>query len=291
MIKGSIVELITPTQPGVSPSYTDLERLVEWHIDQGTSALLIGSTLDSSVMLDGEECYELFRRTVWQADGRIVVIADVSASTTKESLAGLRIANDAVVDAVLLTIPVEDIHGHDAILTHFQTVARAARIPVYLREHPERSDLLPYGVIKQLANISGIHGWIERGVNPEAPQALLEMEWPQGFGLYAGADRGAHRLMLKGFRGVVSTLANVAPSQVQALCTACRNGDERQVDALQAVLKPILDALESYPLDITVRWALTEMGLIDEGARPLELPQSSDYAALRRALRGAHLVA
>lgn len=192
-----------------------------------------------------------------------------------------------MVDAVLITIPVAGYSGHDALLKHFQAVARAAKIPVYLREHPERSDLLPYAVIKELAQIDGITGLIERGVNPEAPQALLGLDWPNGFGLYAGADRGAAKLMLDGFKGVVSVTANVAPAQVQALCTAALNGDRGRVDALDAQLKPLSEALRAHPYDTTVQWALIEMGLIDEGSRPPALPQSEDYATLRRALSGA----
>lgn len=290
MIKGSIVDLITPTHSGGAPSYTDMERLIEWHVEQGSSAIVIGSTVDSSADLDGEECYELFRRTVWQADGRIAVVADISADTTKGARASLRTAYDAVVDAVLLTIPVAGCLDHDALLKHFQTIARAAKMPVYLREHPERSDLLPYAVIKQLAQIDGINGLIERGVNPEAPPALLGLDWPDGFGLYAGAYRGGAKLMLEGFHGVVSVMANVAPAQVQALCTAAMNGDQDQVDALEAVLKPLQEALQAHPYGITVQWALIEMGLIDEGLRPPALPQSADYATLRRALRGAQVL-
>jgi len=287
MIKGSIVDLITPTQAGGAPSYTNMERLVEWHVDQGSSALLVGSSTDPAADLDGEECFELFRRTVWQADGRIAVVADISADTTKETLANLRAADAAVVDAVLITMPVAGCSGHDAVLQHFQAVARAAKIPVYLREHPERSDLLPYAVIKELSQINGLSGLIERGVNPEAPQALLELALPDGFGLYAGADRGAAQLMLNGFKGVVSVTANVAPAQVQALCTAALKGDRDLVDALDAQLKPLSDALLAHPYDTTVQWALIEMGLIDEGSPPPELPKSADYATLRRALRGA----
>ena len=85
-------------------------------------------------------------------------------------------------------------------------------------------------------------------------------------------------------------MANVAPAQVQALCTAAMNGDQDQVDALEAVLKPLHEALQAHPYDITVQWALIEMGLIDEGLRPPALPQSADYATLRRALRGAHVL-
>lgn len=290
MIKGSIVDLITPTHADGAPSYTNMERLVEWHVEQGSSAILIGSTMDSSAELDGEACYEFFRRTVWQADGRIAVVADISADATKDTLANLRTADDAVVDAVLLTIPVAGCPGHDALLKHFQTVARAAKMPVYLREHPERSDLLPYAVIKQLARIDGITGLIERGVNPEAPPALLGIDWPDGFGLYAGADRGAATLMRDGFHGVLSMMANVAPAQVQALCTAALHGDPEQVDLLEAMLKPLQEALQAHPYDITVQWALIEMGVIDEGARPPALPQSADYATLRRALRGAQVL-
>lgn len=287
MIKGSIVALTTPSGAQGAIDYEALEALVDWHVQQGSAALLVGSETDASLTLDVEERTELFRRTVWQAEGRIAVIADISGSTTEEALEYAGGAREAGPDAVLLKAPATSLVGQ-LLLQHFASVAKAAQRPLIVRDGPQHPALAA-AIVESLARIDGVVGFAEATADLNRARELLALQLPADFALYAGDDTAACTFILEGFAGGISVTANLAPAQVTAVYGAALARDRSTAESLNARLQPLQQALLADPNSIAVKWALVEMGLVNEGARPPTLQQSSDYSVLRRALRTAQI--
>ncbi len=290
MIKGSIVDLVTPTHADGAPDFETLETLVDWHVDEGSAALVIGGGPDPAAKLEIEERTELFRRAVWQADGRIPIVADIGGATTADALEAALAADEAGVDAALAVAPVAASPSPEELLRHFQAIAEAGKRPLLVRDSVNRPNLLSSAIVTRLARIDGIVGFVERGVNADAARELLAIGLPEGFALYAGADVHACKLLSDGFAGVVSVTANVAPASVRKMCAAALAGDRDQAATVDVDLQPLDQALIAGDLVAAVKWALIEIGRIEEGPHPPTLPQASDYSNLRRALRAVHVL-
>lgn len=284
MIKGSMVELTTPSDANGAINYDALEQLVDWHVHQGSAALLVGSLRTSSLKLDTEERTELFRRAVWQADGRIPVIADISGNEVSEALENAGAARAASPDAVMLSVSALGGFSKAEFLRDLASIAAAAALPTIVRGHQDGP--LPK-LVNDLARIDGVVGYVEAAGDPNRARELLALHLPVGFALYSGQDIDAYRFMLDGFSGSVSVIANVAPAQIKALSDAALSRDRGAAEALSTKLQGLKAALLDDPNSIAIKWALTEIGSLGEGTLPPTLAQPADYSQLRRAMRAA----
>ncbi|HEY1075166.1 MAG TPA: dihydrodipicolinate synthase family protein [Fontimonas sp.] len=282
MIRGSIVELVAPTDADGLIKYASLEALVDWHVVEGSAALLVGDTLDAALQLGPEERLELWRRVIWQADGRIAVIAGLSAEQLQTSLEFARIADEAGAQAVLLTLPAT-LSGA-ALLEHVRAVAQAATQPLLLRAASERIDA---ATIESLARIDGVCGFVDAAPDSARARELLALQLPADFALYAGSDLSAANVVLEGFAGGISTAGNLVPRLVRTLHDAALSGNRPAAEALQPRLRAVLEAQPADNLPRAMQWALIEMGRVEESTPPLALSQTRDYANLRQALRSA----
>lgn len=284
MIKGSIVELVAPTEPNGAIKYQSLEALVDWHVVEGSAALLLGDTLDAALDLDAEERLELLRRAIWQAEGRIAIIAGLSADALETSLEFAQIADEAGADAVLLTLPTTPWPSTEKILEQVEVVAAAARQHLIVRSSAQR---IPAAVVEAIARIDGVSGFVDCAPDVARARELRGLPLPEGFALYAGSDLTTAHFVLEGFAGGISTAGNLVPRLVRTLHDAALSGDRAKAEALQPQLRTVLDAQPADNVPRAVQWALIEMGRVEESTPPLALAHTRDYANLRRALRSA----
>ena len=289
MINGIIVDLITPTGANGAPDYEIVETLVDWHVDNGSSALLIGSSTGQSSTMDTDERTELLRRAIWQADGRIPIIADLGSDSIDQAFEFASIANEYGASAVLLSAPTTEAFSKNKLLEHFEALAKAAQLPAIVRAEFNHSNILSPTNIAELALISGIDGFIDGSSNPTSTQELLKLKLHKDFALYAGHDTSACQQILAGYNGCISISANVNPALLLTLYTLANAGDSAGANPLDTHLQALYSALLEDPNSIPVKWALIEMGCIPEGEHPPTLPQASDYSRLRRALRAAEI--
>ncbi len=293
MIKGSLVDLVTPFHQDGTPDFEAVEGLVDWHVEEGSAALVVGAFTGRSPMpsADFENRTELLRRAIWQSDGRIRIIAGIDGGeSVRQVVEFAQAARDAGADAALLDMP----DGHpsqDELLDHVRIVARqVSGLPLIVRNMPGRdAGLMPHAVAS-LARIPGVVGFVECSADSNRVRALLALGLPADFALYSGHDIAARHAILLGFHGALSVTANVAPSPIRELHAAALMGDRAGSEALDSRLHPLYEALLADANSVPVKWALVEMGRIAEGLNPPVLPQSSDYSHLRRALRSAKLL-
>ncbi|WP_193165064.1 4-hydroxy-tetrahydrodipicolinate synthase [Microbulbifer hainanensis] len=288
MFSGSMVALATPMYADGSLDWDSLHNLVEWHIEQGTRALVAVGTTGESATLNVNEHLEVIRRVVDQVAGRIPVIAGTGANSTTEAIELTETAAKCGADACLLVTPYYNKPTQEGLFQHYKTVAKAVSIPQILYNVPGRTavDMLPE-TVQRLAAIGNIVGIKEATGDMERARILLD-SLPKDFAIYSGDDATALDLMLMGGRGNISVTANVAPAAVAQMCEAALAGDAetaRAIDQRIQILHKVL-FLESNP--IPVKWALKEMGRIEGGIRlPLTPLSSIHHATVREALRTA----
>lgn len=288
MFAGSMVALVTPMQPDDSVDYGSLQRLVEFHVREGTDALIAVGTTGESATLDFDEHIEVVGRVVEFAAGRIPVIAGTGANATSEAIVLTRAAKEAGANACLLVTPYYNKPTQEGLFRHFQAVAAAVDIPQIVYNVPGRTgcDMLPSTVerLKGMENIVGIKE--AKGELPRIRELLDRCS--DEISIYSGDDATAMESILMGCKGDISVTANVAPRLMHEMCAAALKGDRSTAESLDARLRPLHRELFVEPNPIPVKWALEQMGLIPAGIRlPLTSLDARYHEVVRDALRAA----
>ncbi|MEQ1438692.1 4-hydroxy-tetrahydrodipicolinate synthase [Fontimonas sp. SYSU GA230001] len=289
MIKGSIVAIVTPMFPDGAVDWNSLAGLVEWHIAEGTDAIVAVGTTGESATLDFDEHIEVIRRVVGYAKKRVPVIAGTGSNSTAEAIAQTRAAKDVGADAALLVTPYYNKPPQEGLYRHYKAVAEAVDLPQILYNVPGRTgcDMLP-ATVARLARIPNIVGLKEAKGELSRIRELLALELGAHFAIYSGDDATACESILAGCQGDISVTANVAPRKMHRLCAAALAGDRAGALALDAELRALHKDLFVEPNPIPVKWALAEMKKIQNGLRlPLVPLDPSHHEVVRAALRAA----
>lgn len=291
MIVGSICALVTPMREDGPIDWASLERLVDWHVANGTDALVAVGTTGESATLTPEEHVEVVRAVVRSAAGRLPVIAGAGANATAEAVALTRAAARAGADACLLVTPYYNRPPQEGLYRHFRTIAEASDLPQILYNVPARTgcDLLP-ATIERLAPFPSIVAVKEATGDPGRAAEVLRRCGGR-FAVYGGDDACALAVMTAGGKGVISVTANVAPEPMRRMCRAALEG-AAAAEALDGRLRPLHEALFAQTNPIPVKWALHRMGLIPPGIRlPLVPLDDRHHGRVLAALREAGVVA
>ncbi len=291
MFHGSMVALVTPMAEDGAVDEASLEALIEFHIEQGTDAIVAVGTTGESATLDEKEHCHLLRRTVEMAGGRIPVIAGTGANSTTEAVSLTRCAMEAGADACLRGTPYYNKPTQEGLYQHFKTVAQAVPVPQILYNVPGRTavDMLPE-TVERLSAISNIVGIKEATGDLERAREILD-RCGDRLDLYSGDDATAMECMLLGGKGDISVTANVAPKAMHEMCAAAIAGDRETAAAINDRLMPLHQDLFVEANPIPVKWALTELGLIPAGIRLPLTPLSAQYHdTVRQAMRSAGVI-
>ena len=292
MIAGSMVALVTPMNAQGDLDWESLTKLVDFHLQEGTNAIVAVGTTGESATLDVAEHVEVIRRVVDQVNGRIPVIAGTGGNSTRESVELTSAAKQAGADACLLVTPYYNKPTQEGLYLHFRHIAESVAIPQILYNVPGRTvcDMLP-ATVARLSKVSNIIGIKEATGDLQRAREVIGMV-DKDFLVYSGDDATAVELILLGGKGNISVTANVAPRAVSDLCAAAMRGEAAAARAINDHLMPLHKALflESNP--IPVKWALHEMGMIPEGIRlPLTWLSQNCHEPLRQAMRQSGILA
>ncbi|MCF6210434.1 MAG: 4-hydroxy-tetrahydrodipicolinate synthase [Gammaproteobacteria bacterium] len=291
MFHGSMVALVTPMRPDGAVDNEALDALVEFHIENGTNAIIVMGTTGESATLDEKEHCDVVRWVVERAAGRIPVIAGTGSNSTREAIDLTRCAMHAGADACLLVTPYYNKPTQEGLYRHFRAVAEAVSIPQILYNVPGRTavDMLPE-TVERLADIANIVGIKEATGDLGRGQEIMQ-RCGSRLTVYSGDDATAMALILAGARGNISVTANVAPRDMSALCAAALKGDRAEAEQLNQRLMPLHQTLFLEANPIPVKWALFEMGLIADGIRlPLTLLSEPYRGPLREAMQQAGVI-
>jgi 4-hydroxy-tetrahydrodipicolinate synthase len=288
MIKGSIVAIVTPMHADGSLDFEGLNRLIDWHIAEGTDSIVIAGTTGESATVSVEEHCALIKATVAHAKGRIPIIAGAGANSTAEAIKLTRFAKEAGADATLQVVPYYNRPTQEGMYQHFKAIAEAVDLPVILYNVPGRTVAdMSNDTILRLAAIPNIIGVKDATGNIGRGYDLLRLA-PKSFAVYSGDDPTAMALMLAGGAGNISVTANVTPRAMADMCRAAIAGDIAKAVELNNKMFPLHQKLFIEPNPVPVKWALAEMGKMPAGIRLPLVPLAAEcHEAVRAALREA----
>jgi 4-hydroxy-tetrahydrodipicolinate synthase len=288
MFKGSIPALVTPMRGDGAIDFEAWDRLLDFHLAEGSDAVVVGGTTGESPSLERGELDELIRRAKSRISGRIPVIAGSGTAGTVKSIALSRACEAAGADALLVVTPYYNRPTQEGLVRHYTAIADAVSIPIIPYNVPARTacDMLPATIARlsehpRIVAVKEATGDIGRG------EEVLRLA-RKGFVLLSGDDATAAALMKIGSRGVISVTANVAVRAMHDLCAAGLRGAHNEAAAIDARVANLHKVLFLEPNPIPVKWAVHRMGLIGEGIRlPLVPLSKPNRAAVESAMRAA----
>ncbi len=256
MFSGSTVAIVTPMTADGGLDWPAWDRLLDFHLREGTDGIVVAGTTGESPVLLMDEIEELTRRAVARCRGKLKVIVGAGSYSTAGTVSLTRTLSGLGVDAVMLVTPYYNKPPQEGLYRHFMAAADASEVPVILYNVPSRTvaDLLP-GTVARLARHPRIVAIKEATGSLSRARETLNA-CPPEFTLLSGDDATAVDLMSVGARGVISVSANVAPRRMHEACQAALAGDFVKARAIDASLQPLHKDLFVEASPIPVKWAV-----------------------------------
>ncbi len=288
MFHGSMVALVTPMRADGSVDEESLRGLVEFHVANGTDAIVAVGTTGEASTLDNDEHVGVVRRVVETAAGRVPVIAGTGSNSTREAIELTRAAMEAGADACLLVTPYYVKPTQEGLYRHFKAIAEAVPVPQILYNVPGRTAVDMQNVtVERLSHIANIVGIKDATGNLERGRELIQL-CGERMDIYSGDDATAMELILMGAKGDISVTANVAPRDMHEMCAAARDGDRARAEAINQRLMALHKNLFVEANPIPVKWAVQQLGLIPPGIRlPLTPLSEQHHETVRQAMTQA----
>ena len=289
---GSLVAIVTPMRPDGALDLEAWVRLLDFHLANGTSAVVVGGTSGESATLRELELRELTQRACEHVRGRLAVIVGAGTSSTATTVERVRALSDLPIDGFLLVTPAYNRPTQEGLYQHFAAAAAASAKPILLYNVPSRTavDMKP-ATVARLTRVARIAGVKEALPELSRVRELVDVV-TKGFAVLSGDDATAREAIGCGARGVISVTANVAPRAMSEMVAAALAGDAARARELDAPLASLHRDLFVEANPIPVKWALAQMGLIGPGLRlPLTPLSEAHHATVRAAARAAGALA
>ena len=288
MITGSLVAIVTPMLEYGRLDIARFKSLIDWHIAEGTSAIVVVGTTGESPTVDFDEHKELIRVAVAHSDGRLPIIAGTGGNSTAEAIELSASAAKNGATASLSVVPYYNKPTQEGLYQHFRKIAETVDLPMILYNVPVRTVTdMTNDTVLRLSEVPGIIGLKDATANMERGTDLIKRA-PRSFAIYSGDDSGALALILLGGHGVISVTANVAPRMMAEMCSAALVGDVKKARELNLRLIGLHQKLFIETSPAPVKWAMAQMGLIETGLRLPLVPLSERcYDMVREAMAEA----
>ena len=290
-LTGSIVALVTPFAKDGSVDFAALDRLVDFHLENGTDAILVlGTTGESSTMTITEDL-SVAKRVVERVAGRVPVIGGAGSNATAESLAKAQELKEIGCDGLLLITPYYNKSNEEGIYRHFTTVVDAVDLPAILYNVPSRTGCqISVKNVERLSTHPNVMGIKEASGNIAYATEVARFVGPE-FKMFSGNDDLIVPILSLGGSGVISVWANIAPRTVHDLVAAWLDGRLDESLAAQLDGLEVVHSLFCEVNPIPVKAALAMMGMIEEQYRlPLSPMAPANRARLEAAIKTAGLL-
>lgn len=267
MIQGSIVAIVTPMLADGEIDYPAYDRLIDWHVDSGTDAIVVAGTTGESPTLSEQEHCDLINHTVKKVAKRIPVVAGTGSNSTREAIFFTEAAKAYGADACLIVVPYYNKPSQEGLYQHFKAIAERVDIPQYLYNVPSRTGCdMQAQTVSRLADIDNILGIKEASGDLDRCRELINLCGTR-ISIIGGDDATARQLMLAGGKGNISVTANVVPRQMHDMCKRAIAGDAVGAEAIDLPLAALHERLFVEGSPVPVKWAMAQMGLIHAGIR------------------------
>lgn len=262
MFTGSIVALVTPMDEKGNVCRSSLKKLIDYHVANGTSAIVSVGTTGESATLSHDEHGDVVMMTVELADGRIPVIAGTGANATAEAISLTQRFNNSGVVGCLTVTPYYNRPTQEGLFQHFKAIAEHTDLPQILYNVPSRTgcDMLPE-TVGRLSKVKNIIAIKEATGNLSRVHQIKELV-SDDFILLSGDDATAMDFMQLGGHGVISVTTNIAARDMAEMCKLAAAGQFSEARVINNRLMPLHNKLFVEPNPIPVKWACKELGLV-----------------------------
>lgn len=290
MLNGSMPALVTPMKDG-DIDYASLEALVEWHVAEGSHALVPVGTTGESPTLTHAEHEEVIRRVIDASDSRLPVIAGAGSNNTVEAVRFMQHAEAAGAQAALVVTPYYNKPTQAGLIAHFTALHDCCDLPIIIYNIPGRSvvDMTPetMGELARLPRIIGVKDATADITRVSKQRITCGTDFLQ----ISGEDASALGFNAHGGVGCISVTANVAPKLCAEFQTATLNGDYAKALDLQDRLMPLHEAIFMEPGLVGAKYGLSLLGRCSEEVRsPLVGLTDTAKAAVRDAMKHAGIL-
>lgn len=269
VLKGSIVALVTPMKNG-DIDFLSLDKLIEWHISNGTNAIVSVGTTGESATLSVKEHLKVIEHTVKKVDKRIPVIAGSGSNSTSQAIETTCESEKIGADFALLVTPYYNKPSQNGLIEHYSKIADSCDIKQILYNVTSRTacDILPttVGTLSKHENIIGIKESLDDELRIKE---LIEISTnhKDEFYIFSGDDPSFLNLLMMGGHGVISVAANILPKEISNICSNFFRGDSYKALEQNKKLENIYDLIfiESNP--VPVKWMLYKMKMIENSVR------------------------
>ena len=289
LFKGSAVALVTPFTRENTVNYNKLEELVEFHIKNGTDAIVVCGTTGEASTLSDREHIDTIKYGIDTVNKRIPVIAGTGGNDTEHSILLSKIAENFGVDGLLIINPYYNKGNKTGIKAHFTKIAQSVDTPIIIYNVPSRTGVnLSPNLIAELSyseqNIVGV----KEASGDMTQVAEIARLVNDDFAIYSGNDESTLPLLSLVGVGVISVLANICPKESHDLVYSFLSGDIELSRKLQLDLKPLIDALFTEVNPVPVKTAMNLIGMEVGNLRlPLGHMQPNNLELLKKELKCA----
>lgn len=266
-LHGSMVALVTPMHEDGTVNFEQLAELIEWHIAEGTHAIVAVGTTGESATLRVEEHIKVIEFCVDKIAGRVPLIAGTGANSTHEAISLTSKAKKAGADCALLVVPYYNKPSQEGLYQHYKAIAEAVDMPQMLYNVPGRTVVdLSQAVVERLADIDNIIAIKDATGDLERGEQLIKAVGDK-IAVFSGDDPTALGLMKVGGRGNISVTANVVPKQMAQIFELALDGEFEKAEALDKQIEHLHRDLFIESSPAPTKYALHKMGKIDKGIR------------------------
>lgn len=286
MFEGSLVAIVTPFKNDKIDTAA-FQKLLEFHIANGTRGVVPCGTTGESATLTHEEHVQVIQQAVEVCRGKIPVLAGTGSNSTREAIELTRHAQKIGADGVLHITPYYNKPSQEGLYRHFAAVAKETDLPIILYNVPGRTsvNMLPQTVERLAKDFRNIVGIKEASGNLMQISDIIQ-RCGDGFTVLSGDDGLLWPILAVGGKGVISVTANVAPDKMAALCQAAAEGDMQTARKLHYELMALNEVLFIDTNPVPVKAALWMMGRItDELRLPLAKLSAEHQERLKAALK------
>ena len=287
IFKGSGVALVTPFTESYEVDYEQLRKLVDYHVEHKTDAIIVCGTSGESATQTVEEHLECISVVAEQANGRIPVIAGTGSNDTATAIELSQEAEKCGVDGLLMVTPYYNKCTQNGLIKHYSTVAEKVSTPIIMYNVPSRTgcNILPATAVKLAKEVESIVAIKEASGNISQVAELAHLA-DGCIDIYSGNDDEILPLMSLGGFGVISVTANIIPDDTHDLCQKFFDGDFEGARELQLKAIDLCKALFCEVNPIPVKKATELMGMTNGVVRlPLTEMEPENTEKLIKAMK------
>lgn len=290
IFQGSAVAIVTPfNESGVN--FKELETLLEWHIKEGTDAIVICGTTGEATTMTEKEKKDTIKFTVDVINKRIPVIAGTGSNNTASAISMSKYAESVGADGLLVITPYYNKTTQKGLVKHFSAINSEVTTPIILYNVPSRTGVnIAPNTLVELSKLSNIVGIKEASGNISQ---IVQMKalCRDSIDIYSGNDDQIVSIMALGGKGVISVLANIIPSKVHEIAEKCLNNNFKEALDIQLDTLALTNTLFVETNPIPVKTAMNLMGFEVGGLRlPLCEMESKNEDLLKAVLKDNKLM-